>query len=299
MALPKQRLAVRPKSEPKISRLAHKLLREADALGVLPTPLDQLFTVAKVTNISALPEEGFLQSLSERAKGFFRSAMQKIRGIADLREKATYVPRDTKAPRERFARAHELGHQVIPWHSIDPAYLDTSETLGRDAKFLFEQEANFFGAETIFQGEKFRTLARDYRPSFEAIFILSDHHQASRQATTWRFVEEQDEALALLQYYSGHAIDDHGNYVLTLWRTVGSPAFTGRFGEIDLPMALRTGDPWVAARDLNTVCEGFDDFLVGGSKISFQWHAWWNGYALLVMLRRKPRLSIVGDILRG
>ena len=197
MALPKQKIVVRPESEPRLSEFAQKLLRRADATGVLPTPLDRLFEIAKVTNIAELPDESFLRTLSDKAKGIFKSAKQKLRGIADLRQRATYIPRDSNPARERFVRAHELGHQVIPWHDIDPTYLDNSESLSPDAKATFEQEANFFGAEIIFQGPGFRTLARDYQPSFDAVFVLSDQHAASKQSTAWRFVEEQDEAVAL------------------------------------------------------------------------------------------------------
>jgi hypothetical protein len=294
MALPKQRIAVRPESEPKISGLVRKLLREADAAGVLPTPLGRLFEVARVTNIEELPDENFLQMLSERTRGFFRSARQKLRGIADLRERATYVPRDLNTGRERFAQAHELGHQVMSWHDVDPTYLDDDESLGPSAKGIFEHEANFFGAETIFQGAHFRMLARDYQPSFNAIFTLAHQHGASRQSTAWRFVEEQDEALALLQYYPANAIDQDGNCVLAVWRSVGSPHFNRRYMDIDLPQVIRTGHPWVAARDFDRPCQGTENLLVGGNPVAFQWHAWWNSHALLVLLRRKPVLSVVG-----
>src|SRR5579863_9024780 len=119
MALPKRKIAVRPESEAKLSELVHKLLREADAAGVLPTPLDRLFDIAKVTNIAELPDESFLETLSEKAKGIFRSAKQKLRGVADLRTRATYIPRDSNERRERFVKGHELCHQVAPWHNID------------------------------------------------------------------------------------------------------------------------------------------------------------------------------------
>jgi hypothetical protein len=42
-------------------------------------------------------------------------------------------------------------------------------------------------------------------------------------------VEEQDEAIALLQYYSSKAVDENGNPVLAIWRSVGSPEFLRRF----------------------------------------------------------------------
>ena len=75
MALPKQKIAVRPQSESKLSNLVRKLLREADAVDVLPTPLDRLFEVAKVKNIAELPdEEAFLKAVSEKVRNFFISS---------------------------------------------------------------------------------------------------------------------------------------------------------------------------------------------------------------------------------
>ena len=197
MALPKQKLVVRPEAESRIADLVDKLIRKADAQGILPTPIERLFEISKIVNVAELPNEAYLQTLSERAKGVFRNAMQKLRGIADLREKVTYVPKDPHSGRELFAKAHELGHQVMPWHGVDSAYLDDNESLSPRAKAIFEQEANFFGSEAIFQGRRFQTLARDYKPNFGAIFKLADTHGASRQSTAWRFVEEQDEAIAL------------------------------------------------------------------------------------------------------
>jgi hypothetical protein len=111
MALPKQKIAARPDSADKLSDMVRRLLREADALGVLPTPVDRLFAIAKVTNIDDLPDASFFATLSEKARGIFTRARQKLRGIADLREKVTYVPRDAYATREFFAKCHEFGHQ--------------------------------------------------------------------------------------------------------------------------------------------------------------------------------------------
>jgi hypothetical protein len=298
MALPKQRIVVRPDSEQRIADLARKLLREADAAGILPTPIEQLYDKAKLVNVSELPDEAFLSTLTAKARGIFIRAKQKLRGIADIRERVVYTPGDTRSVRVRWVKFHELGHQVLPWHSIDSAYLDCDEQLSPAAKILFEQEANHFGSEVMFQGQSFRTRVRDYHPNFDAIFSLADLHAASRQATAWRFVEEQDEALALVQYYPGSAIDELGNIVLNAWCSVGSPEFNRKFGDIDLPTTLRTGHPWVAARDFDKLFNGTENFMVGGKPVAFEWHAWWNSYALLVMLRRKPLLGVVGSLIR-
>lgn len=80
--------------------------------------------------------------------------MRKIRGLADLRDKAIYVPSD-KSPRELFVKSHELGHEVIPWHNIESGvpveiYVDDDASLSHDAERIFDIEANFYAAEVIF-----------------------------------------------------------------------------------------------------------------------------------------------------
>src|SRR5262249_7033565 len=128
----------------------------------------------------------FLRQIAESARETFKATLQKVRGIADLRERAIYVPSDTRQRRRRFVQAHELGHQVIPWHSVNLGYRDDDLSLTDDAQELFDLEANFFAAEVMFQGRGFRTRVRDYAPSFDAVFRLADEHGASRHATLWR-----------------------------------------------------------------------------------------------------------------
>ena len=81
-------LTVRPDSETEISQIADRLLRRAGAMGVLPTPLDSIIDTARIIDVIPLEEcnEEFLASLRESARGTFRSIMQKVRGVADLRK---------------------------------------------------------------------------------------------------------------------------------------------------------------------------------------------------------------------
>jgi len=204
MALPKTQLIISPDTAPELIRLADHALRRAGAIGKLPTPIEDLIRAANIK--SETDSDGvvkrFLSTLNEQSRSLFESAMQKMRGIADLRERAIYVPGD-KAPRELFASAHEFGHEEIPWHHVitdDVAafYTDDDYSLGPNVQEKFDIEANFFASEIIFQGKRFTTRARGYQPSFDAIFVLAGLHGASRQATLRRYVEAQDEILAAI-----------------------------------------------------------------------------------------------------
>jgi IrrE N-terminal-like domain len=303
MIIRSQQLSVvaKPSSDTELIRIAETKLRRAGVVGELPTPVEQLLAQNGIDEI-ADPEaakDKFLMTLSDQARKGFLAAWQKVRGIADLRDRVVYVPRATMVPRALFAKSHEFGHQVIPWHD-NLVYQDDDRTLKPNVEAIFEREANFFASEVIFQGPRFMRRALDYRPSLEAVFSLADLHGASRQATLWRFVEGHDEPLAVVSYLPSRFVVDSDNQpVLRNPRIVGSPAFIRRFGGIELPPETRTGHPWVDARALSQTCSGTIRLDCGAGLVGFTWEAWWNTYSLLVLLRRLPSLSFVGRIIYG
>jgi len=138
-----------------------------------------------------------------------------------------------------------------------------------------------------------------YQPSFEAIFQLADDHGASRHATLWRFVEEQDEIIALLAYWpSNYTVDPEGNPALRRGKVIGSSQFLDKFGNLEAPIEIRTGHPWIEARDTGTICKGEMLLPCNGRSQFFQWQSWWNTYTLFIMLRRKPVLSGIARLLK-
>ena len=97
---------------------------------MLPTPIDRLFEIAKVTNIAELPDESFLNTLSEKGERFLQERDAEICAASRISGRAeTYIPPDPRNGRELFVKAHELGHQVMPWHAVDPAYMDDNESV--------------------------------------------------------------------------------------------------------------------------------------------------------------------------
>lgn len=245
----------RPQSVAEISKLSERTLRQAGAIGILPTPIDEVINAATVTEGGSFEElsDGFLTSLKRSARETFLYTKQKIRGIADLRERIIYIPNSDNSARTIFTKTHELGHQIIPWHNIDPAYLDDELSLSPEGEEVFDREANFFASEVIFQGKRFRVQVLSYTASLQAIFKLAELHGASRQSTIWKYVEEQDEAVAVVMYYPiEDAFDDNGNMCLKCWKVVASEQFSRKYGEIEIPSRINTGHPWVAARDIKT-----------------------------------------------
>lgn len=306
MPPPEPRLILLPTSAFDVARIAERAIRAAGAAGKLPTPTEDLIRAAKITeetDVDGLVER-FLSTLDEGGRKLLRASMQKLRGIADMRERVVYVPSD-KAPRERFAKSHELGHQLLPWHHLkneEPVnfYHDDNHTLSPEVRDLFETEANYFAAEVIFQGQRFAAMARDFAPSFDAVFHLADLHGASTQATLRRYIEAQDEVIAAVEYLpNSFRTDEDGETVLHKPRWFGSCRFVQKYGDVRLPTTVTSGHPWAGARKPLPEMEGEIDLDCGGQTVRFQWQSWWNSYALMVLLRRRPALSTLGRLIRS
>ncbi len=183
---------------------------------------------------------------------------------------------------------------------MTPFHQDDNRSLSPDVEVerLFDREANVFASEVIFQGRRFTAKVRDFRPSFDAVFLLADTHGASKQATLRRYVEEHDESLAVIEYLpSNFSVDAGGLPVLRKPRLITSPRFRQTVGDVQVPQSLDWDHPWGDARKLAQVCDGEITLTASQGSVHLQWQAWWNSYALMVLLRRKPSLSIVRSLL--
>lgn len=290
----------RPESSDEIARIAEVLLVRGHCIDVLPTPLERLFEISRIEELTlpAPEERSFFAQLQRDTQAAIRTWMQKIRGVADLRQRVVYIAPDHSRPRRHFVRGHELGHQVLPWHRVKGGYVDDNSTLKPQVKILFEAEASLFSSEIIFQGRHFVPRARDYRASFSSIFHLSGMHGASNHATFWRFVEEQDEPVAGLAFYPSDMWDPHAQRpIFHLWKIVSSTPFKRRFGAMAFDYRLPPDHPWLEGLTQGGVAEGTMAISCDGSSSIFLWESWWNNYALLVMLRKRPVLHFVGQAL--
>ena len=285
---------VRPHSTDEVQKYARRALRVADAVGQLPTPIDDLLEAARIGNLKIDEEvkQNFADRLMGAARQEFNSIWQKIRGIADLRERVTYVDENTTQPRIRFAKGHELGHQVLPWHRLDPGRFDDDKSLTCEAEEIFDTEANLFSAEVLFQGNNFPRLVRDYAVGFDSIFNLADMHEVSRHATAWRYVEEQDESVALVTYWPSK----FNTEMLRRDKVVESRNFLRKFSDIDLPLQLGPDHDWKTTHASDPVYGDSISLTCGKAAFQFEWGAWWNGYVQLVLLRHKPKFHIVRNL---
>lgn len=293
-------MIVLPDCHEELRSIAKEALQRADAFGKLPTPIDDVLEAHKIKLIpdSNTDREGFLASLKGKSRRLFQGILHKLRGVADTRRQAVWVASRKQERYTLFPKAHELSHQIIPWHQLDPSYFDTAATFSIDAKNIFEREANFTAGEIIFQSDSFRSSVMSYAASFEAVFSLAELYGATYQSTIWRYVEEQDEIIAVIQYYPSGIFDTAGKKMLSHASTIPSGRFRNKYADIEIPLHLDSYHPWAAAVNTREICHGTDRLSHSGSTTIFSWESWWNTYTLFVLLRRVPKLTSFGGVIR-
>jgi len=179
-----------PEDAQEIHKYSMALLREADALGRRPTPLQDIQETAGLVaagEINLTPEDR--SSLVAKFGGWVNRAMRRLLGSVDFRSKEVWVKEDLHPMQERFVIAHEIGHTILPWQHDIFAYLDDKERLKPAISADYEREANYAAAEILFQGDQIREEADSSRLSISKVLELGDSFGASIVASARRIAE--------------------------------------------------------------------------------------------------------------
>jgi Zn-dependent peptidase ImmA (M78 family) len=173
-----------------IARHTERLLREAEALGRFPTPVEDIISAA---NLKQDDDPLFADSILAKAPAALAAKVRQLRGRAaaalDRQERVIYVDDGVDHDgRRRFKQLHEVTHDILPWQA-DTAYADTNASLSWRTRVGFEQEANQGGAELLFQRTRFEEIAGEYELGFGAVLDLANRFGASYHAAFRRYVE--------------------------------------------------------------------------------------------------------------
>ncbi|MBA3736272.1 MAG: hypothetical protein H0W90_13945 [Actinobacteria bacterium] len=165
-----------------------RLLKAAGVEGTLPTPVSDIVAAAELNWGS---DDLFADETLERAPEELRKKMRTLRGklcaLLDRRERKVYVnPEIQLVGRRNFHTLHEVGHDLLEWQR-DLYFPDDDYTLSPRTKVGQEREANFAGAEMLFQGDFFTHIARDFRIGMAEIEDLSRMIGASTHAGFRRY----------------------------------------------------------------------------------------------------------------
>jgi transcriptional regulator with XRE-family HTH domain len=201
------------------------LLKRADALDHIPTPIDEVMSVAKLVSageVTLKPDEK--RKLRHRFGHLVDYVWNRLQGVIHFRAREIWVNPEMYPLRKRFVYGHEIGHYVLPEHRELFAYLDDERRLRADVHDLYERQANQAAIELLAQGDRLREEADDSPLTMEVVDDLATRYAISMQATARRIVEEtkQDCALAI-------SFRARGSGMLMPHHLYCSRSFEGRF----------------------------------------------------------------------
>jgi Zn-dependent peptidase ImmA (M78 family) len=219
----------------KIRREAERALREAGALGVFPTPVEQIMTVAKIEEVKEdVLSMGFIEKLrstAEKAGGALKRAVSKVMGIFHASAGLIYLDQTLLEVKKRFVRLHESGHGFMPWQR--PIYAvveDCAMSLDPESADLFDREANVFASEVLFQLDTFRDMAESKRFEIWTPVRLATKFNASIYASVRQYVSKNHRACAVVVLNMPEMIEGDG-FRASLRRPIQSVSFTEIFGD--------------------------------------------------------------------
>jgi hypothetical protein len=219
----------------RVRKEAERALREAGALGVLPTPIDRIMAVARVEEVKEdVLNPGFLAKLrakAEQAGHTVKRALTKVLGLFHATEGLVFLNQSLIAVKKRFVGLHEAGHGFLPWQR--PIYAvveDCEKALDGATAELFDREANVFASEVLFQLDVFHDMAESERFEIWTPVRLAPRFGASNYAAIRQYVSKNRRACAVVVLEMPELVPGDG-YRATLRRAVQSAKFTELFGQ--------------------------------------------------------------------
>jgi hypothetical protein len=240
-----------PRQRQLIRQHADRALREADALGIFPTPVDAVMDAAKVHVADEnLSEEGLLVRLRRTAGTAgkaLRRALGKVLGVLHVAARIVYLDKAVHIAKIPFLKLHETAHAVLPWQrDIYAVTEDCQKTLSPEIADEFEREANGFASEVIFQMDGFTQEAADYDFNILVPVKLSRRYGASIYSAVRRYVSQHHRCCAVL-VLDPPSIHLALGYFCRLRRVVVSPVFEQQFGDLNWPESYSPNDEIGAA----------------------------------------------------
>jgi Zn-dependent peptidase ImmA (M78 family) len=153
---------------------AKALLKEADALGRRPTPLEDIQEAARLVLTGEITlEPGDKRRLVAKFGRWVELAWKRLQGTFDSRASAIWVKPDLHPMKRRFVLSHEIAHAILPAHKKTFAYVDDYTRLPPFSRDLYEREANQAAAEILFQAGELTDEFDASAPSLQLICDLS------------------------------------------------------------------------------------------------------------------------------
>ena len=223
-------------------------MKSADALGVFPTPVDEILEAAKVFVAEEdLSDQGFFKRMKKAAGGALKRALEKVLGVMHVAARLVYLDKAVHVAKLPFLKLHETAHAVLPWQNdIYAVTEDCKMTLAPEIADDFEKEANVFATEVVFQLDAFTEEAADHDFGILVPVKLNKRFGSSIYSAVRRYVSTHHKACLVLVLEPPQVHEDLG-FTCDLRRVVASQSFQEQFGELNWPEYFSPSDEVGAA----------------------------------------------------
>jgi IrrE N-terminal-like domain len=292
-------LRLTPRTIADIDGQVAKLLR---GLGDPAPPLD-LAAVRELLRLDrayySTTDDGVLREMVSRLKVAGIQVLKRPTLLSDavkqLSLKALYLPDqkrillDEDLPRlkHRWNEAHEIGHDIIPWHQ-GMMLGDHAQTLTPFCHQQMEGEANYAAGRLLFLGERFTLAARGLPINLDSVMALSKAFANTLTSTLWRFVEQAHSKTPMIALVSGHPHPDKRGPELDpahpCRHCVPSPAFAHRFSSTTEVALFAVAASYCGRRQGG--CLGRAEIVLGdvnGMDHVFHFETFFNSYEALTL----------------
>ena len=221
-----------------------------------------------------------------------------LKGLINKGQRCIYIDKEVVDKKRRFILAHEITHDLLPWHR-SLLLGDNEETLSPRCYQVMEAEANFGGRELIFMGSRFTTELRDNEVDWKVIGALGKAYGNTMTTTLWQTILRLDPATPTFGMISRHPYHADigkraGNADVAYF--IRSDSFLEQFGHVSDAQAYAAMRSYVWGGRKGPMGEDVCLFTnSNGESCEFHMTSFSNQYDLLTLGRfKRVHQSVIG-----
>lgn len=281
-----------------IEDISFDILKGSKALGVFPTPIDQIVQYAELRVNEKRDLTIIHRNYFGKSTKLLKKALRKVMGALDRREKTIYLDLIQYPSRKKFITLHETGHDLLPWQKKLYEYIEDDEySIDPETKETFEAEASYFASATLFQLDRFEEKLKQLPLALKSAMTLADEFGSSKHAAIRRYVECSNRRCALLVLKDFNKANKNA----VLRNYFQSSNFTSDFGDLTWPETLNVDMPFIEDMIYNKrfhengtiICKDQNNGLM-----NFKYHFFNNNYNTFILMmpvgeKNKSRTRII------
>lgn len=226
-------------------------------------------------------------------------AVQKsgLRALLFQEDRRILIDDDVPAPKHRHIEAHEIIHDVTPWHR-DFLHGDNELTLNPECHDIIEAEANYGASQLLFLMERFAQEARDLELSWDSIQALKKRYGNTITTTLWHIIKERNPSHPIVGLISRHPRYPKvggGSNGESCRHFIPSHGFRNLFPHIVAEDIYRIVDSYVDHRPRGPTGQSLQVLTDANGEVwEFRFESFCNSYDLLtfgVALKRLPAIA--------